>query len=105
MATRRSYSITEKLAVLAQYEPNVQGSGFRALGVKHGISPSNIRGWWSNKEKLLAASRDRQVATRTSRRLTGGGRRPVHNELDEKLYAWVSYRNNKRLRLHPPSNC
>ncbi|GMG17765.1 unnamed protein product [Phytophthora fragariaefolia] len=48
--SRRSYSITEKLVILSEYEPNVDESGFHALGAKHDIAASIIRGWWSNEK-------------------------------------------------------
>ncbi|ETI37782.1 hypothetical protein F443_16359 [Phytophthora nicotianae P1569] len=60
---RRSYSIAEKVSILSSYDPGAQGSGFHALGHRHDISPSTIRGWWSHKEELQAALRDRQVPT------------------------------------------
>ncbi|ETM32309.1 hypothetical protein L914_20264, partial [Phytophthora nicotianae] len=60
---RRSYSIAEKVSILSSYDPGAQGSGFHALGRRHDISPSTIRGWWSHKEELQAALRDRQVPT------------------------------------------
>ncbi|EGZ06402.1 hypothetical protein PHYSODRAFT_447909, partial [Phytophthora sojae] len=35
-SSRRSYSITEKLSILAEYEASVEGSGFHAVGLRHG---------------------------------------------------------------------
>ncbi|ETO62642.1 hypothetical protein F444_19518 [Phytophthora nicotianae P1976] len=63
--SRRSYSIAEKVSILSSYDTGAQGSGFHALGRRHDISPSTIRGWWSHKEELQAALRDRQVPTRS----------------------------------------
>ncbi|KAE8899667.1 hypothetical protein PF005_g29898 [Phytophthora fragariae] len=96
---RRSYTIKEKLAILGEYEEGVIGSGFHALGIKHGVAPGTLRGWWKDRLKLLEASRDRQIATRTARRLRGGGRGPKYGEVEERLHAWVLDRNAKGLRL------
>ncbi|KAE9033508.1 hypothetical protein PR001_g10129 [Phytophthora rubi] len=85
-SSRRSYSITDKLSILDEYEPGIQGRDFHALGRRHGVSASTIRGWWSKRAELTAASRDRRVATRIARRLNGGGRRSDYSELEERLH-------------------
>ncbi|KAE9360594.1 hypothetical protein PF008_g1753 [Phytophthora fragariae] len=85
-SSRRSYSITDKLSILDEYEPSIQGRDFHALGRRHGVSASTIRGWWSKRAELTAASRDRRVATRIARRLNGGGRRSDYSELEERLH-------------------
>ncbi|KAE9347088.1 hypothetical protein PR003_g7099 [Phytophthora rubi] len=100
MATsRRSYSITEKLAILSEYEAGVYGSGFHALGAKHGIAASTIRGWWERRVELRAAMANLQVSTRTARLLGGGGRCPAHGELEDRLYDWIVARSGKGLRV------
>ncbi|KAE8970295.1 hypothetical protein PF011_g26473 [Phytophthora fragariae] len=106
MATsRRSYSIAEKLAILSEYEAGVDGSGFHALGAKHGITASTIRGWWELRVELQAAMANRQVATRTARRLGGGGRLPAHGELEDRRYDWIVARNGKGLRVKDSYIC
>ncbi|KAK1946928.1 Tigger transposable element-derived protein 4 [Phytophthora citrophthora] len=98
-SSHRSYSITQKLAILAEYEPGVARSGFRALAIKQNTNSSTVQGWWSQREELKAVFRNPQVATRTVRHLTGGGRRPAHNELERRLYEWIEARNRKGLRV------
>ncbi|KAE9038080.1 hypothetical protein PR001_g8109 [Phytophthora rubi] len=96
---RKSYTIKDKLAVIAEHEEGVSGSGFHALGIKHDVAPGTLRGWWNDRQKLHEASKDRQVATRTARRLGGGGRGPEHGEMEERLHAWILDRNAKGLRV------
>lgn len=85
---RRSYSINEKLAVLADYQKGVKDSGFAALSAKHNIPVETIRGWHEVEDQLKEALKNHQVATRVSRRfrLSGAGRKPAHSEFEEKLF-------------------
>jgi len=96
---RRSFTIKDKLAVTADHEEGITGSGFHALGIKHGVAPGTVRGWWNDQHKLQEASKNRQVSTRTVRRLGGGGRGPKHGDVEERLHAWVLDRNAKGLRV------
>ncbi|KAG2780149.1 hypothetical protein PC129_g6556 [Phytophthora cactorum] len=96
---RRSYSINDKLAVIAEHEEGVAGSGFYALSNKHDVASGTLRGWWQNRQKLQDASKDRQIATRTARRLGGGGRGPKYPEVEERLHLWILDRNAKGLRV------
>ncbi|KAG3250212.1 hypothetical protein PI124_g5140 [Phytophthora idaei] len=76
---RRSNSIKDKLAVIAEL-----------LGVA--FVPSN-------RQKLQDASKDRQIATRTARRLGGGGRGTKYPEVEERLHLWILDRNARVLRV------
>ncbi|KAG6967219.1 hypothetical protein JG688_00006406, partial [Phytophthora aleatoria] len=67
---RRSYSINEKLAVIANYQKGVKGHGFAALSAKHNVPVETIRGWHKVEDQMKAALKNRQVATRVSRRVT-----------------------------------
>ncbi|KAE9338804.1 hypothetical protein PF008_g11884 [Phytophthora fragariae] len=96
---RKSYTIKDKLAVIAEHEEGVSGSGFHALGIKHDVAPGTLRGWWNDRQKLHEASKDRQISTRTARRLGGGGRGPEYGEIEERLHAWILDRNAKGLRV------
>ncbi|RLN44975.1 hypothetical protein BBJ28_00005718 [Nothophytophthora sp. Chile5] len=97
--TRRSYSVNEKLVILADYKMGVNGCGFLALAKRHGIPPATLRGWWRDRDKLRAAVRNRQVASRSVRRLNGGGRKAAHEDVETQLHAWVLDRNEKGLRV------
>ncbi|KAG2881683.1 hypothetical protein PC117_g26350 [Phytophthora cactorum] len=96
---RRSYIIKDKLAVIAEHEEGVAGSGFYALSNKHDVASGTLRGWWQNRQKLQDASKDKQIATRTARRLGGGGRGPKYPEVEERLHLWILDRNAKGLRV------
>ncbi|KAE9123424.1 hypothetical protein PF007_g7061 [Phytophthora fragariae] len=69
MPKRRSYTIKEKLAIIGENEEGVTGSGFHALGIKLGVEPGTVWEWWKDRLKLPEASKDRQITTRTARRL------------------------------------
>ncbi|KAG3002537.1 hypothetical protein PC120_g19670 [Phytophthora cactorum] len=97
---RRSYSIKDKLAVIAEHEEGVAGSGFYALSNKHDAASGTLRGCWQNCQKLQHASKDRQIATRTARRLGGGGRGPKYPKVEERLHLWILDRNAKGLRVN-----
>ena len=56
--------------------PSRAEAHFRKKGWR--ISASAFRQWWRNRDQILAASGDR-------RRLTGGGRHPLLNELENQL--------------------
>ncbi|KAG2773997.1 hypothetical protein Pcac1_g15152 [Phytophthora cactorum] len=86
---RRSYSIKDKLAVIAEHEEGVAGSGFYALSNKHDAASGTLRGCWQNCQKLQHASKDWQIATRTARRLGGGGRGPKYPKVEERLHLWI----------------
>ncbi|KAG2787756.1 hypothetical protein PC116_g9543 [Phytophthora cactorum] len=95
----RSYSIKDKLAVIAEHEEGVAGSGFYALSNKHDVASGTLRGWWQNRQKLQDASKDRQIATRTAIRLGGRGRGPKYPEVEEQLHLWTLDRTAKGLRV------
>ncbi|KAG3168203.1 hypothetical protein C6341_g11429 [Phytophthora cactorum] len=97
---RRSYSIKDKLAVIAEHEEGVAGSGFYALSNKHDAASGTLRGCWQNCQKLQHASKDWQIATRTARRLGGGGRGPKYPKVEERLHLWILDRNAKGLRVN-----
>ncbi|KAG3233746.1 hypothetical protein PI124_g21186 [Phytophthora idaei] len=96
---RQSYSIKGKLAVIAEHEEGVAGSGCYALSNKHDVASGTLRGWWQNRQKLQNASKDRQIATRTARRLGGGDRWPKYPEVGEQLHLWSLDRTAKGLRV------
>ncbi|KAE9050577.1 hypothetical protein PR001_g2244 [Phytophthora rubi] len=91
----------EKLAVLADYQKGVKGHGFEALSTKHNVPAKTIRGWHDVEDQLKEALKNRQVATRVSRRLrlNGARRKPAHSELEERLFEWIAARNAKGLRV------
>ncbi|OWZ01564.1 hypothetical protein PHMEG_00027019 [Phytophthora megakarya] len=79
----------------------VKGHEFAALSAKHNTCVETIRSWCKAEDRLKSALKDRQVATRVSRRLrlSGAGLKPGHLELEERLHDWLVARNSKGLRV------
>jgi transposase len=96
---RKSYTFQKKLLVLAEYQKGVDGYGIVSLAKKFGLSHHTLPGWIKNQEKLANTVQDRDVETRRSRRLEGGGRKTSFGSLEEKLHNWVKDKNRKGLKV------
>ena len=98
-AKRRNYTIKNKLDIIRSYEKGVVGKGLPALAREHGISRDTLRGWLNKKQELEDALNDSEIETRKVRRLCGGGRKPLLDNLEEELFLWIQEKNIKGLRV------
>jgi Tc5 transposase DNA-binding domain/CENP-B N-terminal DNA-binding domain len=96
---RHSFSLKQKLNIISEYTPGVNGKGFWALSKKYNVSTSTIRSWYRKKAAMISCLTDPNVSTRVARRLKGGGKRHEHADLEVALVAWVRDRNQKGLRV------
>ncbi|KAG3025635.1 hypothetical protein PC128_g25028 [Phytophthora cactorum] len=87
---RNSYCLQLKLSVVNDYMPSVVGHGFHALAKKHHVTSSMVRQWRKLQDELTQASKDRQLGTRSLRRMPGAGRKPEHHTLEQQLHVWVA---------------
>ncbi|EEY69347.1 uncharacterized protein PITG_05574 [Phytophthora infestans T30-4] len=94
-----SYSIQFKLSVISEYRVGVDGSDFQALAKKHKVIPSMVRNWSDSKDLLVNASKIRQLATRSRRRMPGACRKSEHHALEQQVHDWVVTRSRKGLRV------
>jgi hypothetical protein len=98
-AKRRNYTIKNKLDIIRSYQKGVVGKGLPALSREHGISRETLRGWLKKKQELEDALKDQEIETRKVRRLSGGGRKPLLETMEEELFLWIKEKNMKGLRV------
>jgi hypothetical protein len=80
--------------------------GFAAIAKMYGgLSTGTIRGWYKNREDFARALQNRDIQTRASRRLSGGGRGVRYQDVEEVVKEWVLERNNKASRQGPVYSC
>jgi len=96
---RKNYTIKTKLDIIRSYEKGFSGKGLPALAREHGISRDTLRGWLNKKQKLEAALKDQEIETRKVRRLSGGCRKPLLENMKEELLLWIKEKNLKGLRV------
>jgi hypothetical protein len=87
------------LDIIRSYEKGFSGKGLPALAREHGISRDTLRGWLNKKQKLEAALKDQEIETRKVRRLSGGCRKPLLENMKEELLLWIKEKNLKGLRV------
>ncbi len=102
---RKSYTIKTKLDIIRSYERGTSGKGLPALAKEHGISRDTLRGWIKKKGELESALEDDEIESRKVRRLTGGGRKPKFDELEDNLLNWIKEKNKKGLRVKDQYIC
>jgi Tc5 transposase DNA-binding domain/DDE superfamily endonuclease len=97
---RKSYSLKFKHDVITEYQHGVKGKGFAAIAKKYGgFSTGTIRGWHKNRDAIAQALKNRDVETRTRRRLFGGGRRVQYQDVEDRVKEWILDHNAKGLRV------
>lgn len=82
MATRRSYTVSFKLAVVREL---AGGDSAQAVADRHGVTSSMVRKWSANRAELEAA----QAQSDGGQFKLGCGRKPDHEAVDRALLAWV----------------
>ena len=85
--------------IIRKYEKGVYGKGLPALAQQTGVSRDTLRVWIKQIDQLEAALENDEVETRKSRRLSGGGRKPKLQELEDELIEWIKGKNSKGLRV------
>ena len=89
MATKReSYTTSEKLKIIQFAEEH----GNRAAQREFGNAESNVRFWWTSKEKLQKMPR----VQRADR-----GRKAAWPQLKQDLMAWITEKRNNGLAILP----
>ncbi len=61
------------------------------------VDPKRIREWCKQKDMLLKFKKKRGNAER--KRLKGGGRRPIDDEMEDALFSWIALMRGNNLRV------
>ncbi|GBG81698.1 hypothetical protein CBR_g32692 [Chara braunii] len=69
-------------------------------GLQYGVDETTLRQWVHQREKLEAALNDPRKLSRNQWRLCGGGRKPLHEDLEKELAEWIVEKNKKGLSVH-----
>jgi hypothetical protein len=86
------------LAILAEYKPYTNGSGFLSIAQKHGLNASTVYEWYKNKSKYLDEI-NKTNATHLTRLLCGAGRKCQYPDIDFVVINWVKERNMQGLKV------
>jgi hypothetical protein len=97
MAPRRTYSINKKWHVLSQIKPNEFGFGLQATAKKNEVHVNTLRGWWRSKDSIKHMIDNPEYATKTIRRVPGGGRKTPFEDLERALLEWIKSQNERGL--------
>lgn len=64
------------------------------------VDSKRIREWCSQKERLLALLREeREKGLSERKRLNGGGRKMMDENMEEALFQWIVYMSNQNFRV------
>ena len=97
----RNYTMDFKLKVVAECsDPNVSN---RSVGLKYNLNESTIRGWIKNKDLLKAGAVNN--SGKLKKRLTGGGRKPIAADVEERVIRWIESMREKHLRVTVKAVC
>ena len=89
-----SYTLEFKLNAIGEVK---KSKSKEATARKFGVAPKRIREWCKQEEKLKAmASHSSQSQCK---RLDGGGRRPLLDTLEERVFEWIESMRSRRLRV------
>ena len=88
-----SYTIKFKLEVIEFAENKSIG----AAAVKYKVDRHSIRDWKRKKDALQELSKS--VDNKKRKRLLGAGRKPLSDEMEEKVLEWIVERRTKMLRV------
>ena len=89
-----SYTLEFKLNAISEVK---KGKSKEATARKFGVAPKRIREWYKQEEKLKAMASHSSQSQR--KRLDGGGRRPLLDTLEERVYEWIESMRSRRLRV------
>ena len=88
---RKSFDLTYKLNVVAIAVKKSKEAAAREFGV----DGKRIREWCSQKEKLVAM---KKKGKSKRRRLDGGGRKALDEDMEEDLFIWIVELRDRNLR-------
>ena len=89
-----SYTLEFKLSAIGEVK---KGKSKEAAARKFGVAPKRIREWCKQEDKLKAMVSHSSQSQR--KRLDGGGRRPLLDTLEERVYEWIESMRSRRLRV------
>ena len=89
----RSYTVAFKLTVIKNAE--VQGN--RAAARKFDVDERHVREWRGNKESIVTVSATPSGTKR--KRIDGGGRKPLFQDIDDLVLDWITSRRERGLRV------
>ena len=89
---RKSFDLTYKLNTVASAEKKSKEAAARQFGV----DAKRIREWCSQKEKLVAT---KKKGKSKRRRLDGGGRKALDEDMEEDLFSWIVELRGRNLRV------
>ena len=89
---RKSFDLTYKLNAVASAEKKSKEAAAREFGV----DAKRIREWCSQKEKLVAM---KKKGKSKRRRLDGGGRKALDEDMEEDLFSWIVELRGRNLRV------
>ena len=90
--TRKSYEVAFKLRAVAVAESKSKEAAAREFKV----DAKRICEWCSQKDQLTERKKNRRSH---SKRLTGAGRKPLDEEMEEEIFDWIMYLRRNHLRV------
>ena len=92
MPRKGAYTVVFKLKAVEIAEKSSKGAAAREVNV----DPKRIREWCSQKDKLLAMKKEGKSRRK---RLKGGGRKALDEEMEEQLFDWILEMRGRNLRV------
>ncbi|XP_014678488.1 PREDICTED: tigger transposable element-derived protein 1-like [Priapulus caudatus] len=89
----KSYTVAYKLEAIQWFK---DGNSKEATARKFNVDSKRIREWVKQEEKLRAANHG---SNSKRRKLDGGGRRPLDENLETELVQWIEDQRAQRLRV------
>ena len=89
---KRSYDVSFKLRAVESAEKSTKEAAARHFGV----DARRIREWCAQKEKLISL---KECGKSKRRRLDGGGRKAMDEDMEDALFSWVQDMRSRNLRV------
>ena len=86
----KSYTMAFKLQAIKKAEESSNSHAAK-------VDRKRIREWRKKKEQILEVSR--QIKAKERKGLDGTGRKPLCEEMDERVLEWITERRSKNLRV------
>lgn len=83
--------------MLRDYQKGESGKGLRAAAKLHGVPHATLRGWVRQEAEIKWHQKQttQDGAPKFKKRLSGGGRKAAHPEVETKCVEWVGEMNEK----------
>ena len=92
MSKRKCYDVSFKLRAVEVAESKSKEAASR----EYNVDSKRIREWCSQKEQLLSL---KKKGKSRSKRLNGGGRKPMDESMEEELFQWIVDLRTRHLRV------